>query len=234
MAEPTELVRSSAIAYSISTGLFVTIMLLAYSGFGNLGPDNIIVGMREDRPAGWWALNKPWQTGTGDIAGTLFAWMIILNLIMTDAIYVPCTVKTFESAAPAFFANRFNWFALRIFISGFRLLVATSVKSFVALTSLTSAMFCVNINVLIPIAAYYKTADALPGVGTRVAHGLIFLFGVFVLVLGSYGAIMSIVDRPAEDKINPGTVLRNHITAACKAAFELANNSRSNNTLVYG
>ena len=26
-------------------------------------PENLVDGMRDDRPSGWWALNRSWETG---------------------------------------------------------------------------------------------------------------------------------------------------------------------------
>merc|ERR1711981_398420 len=109
--------------------------------------------MRENRPDGWWALNRPWELGTPTVVGLAFAWMITSNLVLTDAIYVPCTVLALEGWAPGVFnkpegGSSVPKFLLRVGLALFRTLIATEVTQFLALTRLTSSMFCICNNIL--------------------------------------------------------------------------------------
>jgi len=195
MEEPSRLVPASVSAYVLCALLFLIIMLTGYWGFGNLGPDNIIEGMRSNRPNGWWALTGPWETGTGTMVGESFAWMIVANLLLTDAIYVPCTVLALEGFCPSLFdSNQAARLTLRACLVLFRFFVTAQVRSFIDMSNLTSSLFCVCNNILLPILAFYKTrASARLEVGPlrRGMHGIIFLFGCWVVVFGASGAAMN-------------------------------------------
>merc|ERR1712216_956276 len=51
MKDATKTAPAAILAYVISVVCFVPIMLLGYGGFGNLVPENLIDGMRSNRPA---------------------------------------------------------------------------------------------------------------------------------------------------------------------------------------
>lgn len=220
MQKPSELVPAALAAYAACTAVFLVIMVTGYLGFGNLMPDNLIDGMRRDRPLGWWATTRPWETGSGTFAGQSFAWMIIVNLLLTDAIYVPCTVISLENAAPEFFRRgHLRRVSLRVLVILTRLLVATYVNSFIALTNLTSALFCVLTNILFPIIAFHRMKVRKVGAARRTAHALMFLFGCVVMVFGSYGAVSAIVSPTDSTSQLPGLFPRSHITDACREAY---------------
>merc|ERR1719329_1158969 len=101
MAEPQRAVPMTVASFLFVTVLLLTIMLGYYAAFGNMGPDLIVDGFRTDRPAGWWALNRPWETGTTDWTGKLLAWTFTIHLLVGDAIYVPCTIVAFEALYPS-------------------------------------------------------------------------------------------------------------------------------------
>jgi len=51
MVDPSKIVKASVMAYVFCSLLFITIMVLGYYVFGNLGPDSIINAMNTGRPA---------------------------------------------------------------------------------------------------------------------------------------------------------------------------------------
>eukprot|EP00439_Symbiodinium_sp_Y106_P058119 s474_g8.t1 len=60
----------------------------------NLGPENIIDGMRAGRDEilpGWWATVDPWGVGNPSWLGQALGWGITLHLLCSDAIYVPAS-----------------------------------------------------------------------------------------------------------------------------------------------
>jgi len=223
MQDPSKLVPAATVAYALCTGLFITIMMLGYCAFGNLGPQSIIDGMTNTRPIGWWALNRPWETGYGTANGQVFSWMITLNLLLTDAIYVPCTVQAMEGWAPSVFKSERRWtlpkVTLRLAYAAFRTLVATEVEQFVELTNLTSSLFCICNNILIPILAFHKIRASQVGSVRKAMHFAIFLFGIFVVVIGSTSALKALLS-PNPNRAQPGTSVRKGISAECEKAYK--------------
>merc|ERR1719361_448219 len=131
----------SVIAFFIVACEFVIIMLGYYWAFGNLGPQNIIEGMRKNRDAtpGWWATVDPWHTGNPTWVARALSWCVTLLLFCSDAIYVPCTVVAIEGCLPKRIrTKRRVWISVRIGLTLMRLLVATVVQDFVKMTNLTS------------------------------------------------------------------------------------------------
>jgi len=220
MENPGSMLPAVRCSFVFSTFLFILIMVTGYLGFGNLGPDNMILGMRANRPAGWWATERPWETGTGTIIGQVYAWTIIANLLLSDAIYVPCTIISVEAVAPEFFENhKVARVVLRLVLTAFRLIVATSITSFIYLTNLTSACFVVTNNIIMPVLAFHVTKAHPAGPMRKVAHAFIAVFGFYVLVLGSYGAIMHMITSEAVPSA-PGTYPRPGISPSCMKEYE--------------
>merc|ERR1719408_282553 len=117
-------------------------MIFGYWGFGNLDPENIIDGMRLNRPDGWWALTRPWETGSMAPAGVVLDFAVTLNLMLTDCIYLPCCIIAVEASFSRYLRRGDDslW-AGRVMRACFvtvRVFVATSVESFVALSSFVS------------------------------------------------------------------------------------------------
>lgn len=212
MQDPTELVKAASGGYVVCVAAFLAIMLLGYYAFGNLGPDSIIDAMRHNRPAGWWILNRPWETGTGTVVGQVFSWMVTVNLLLTDAIYVPCTVQAVEGWAPCVFRSEQRLtlpkVILRLLYVAFRTLVATMVGKFIELTGLTSSLFCICNNILIPVLAFHRLKAAKVGHVRKALHFVIFLFGVFVIVVGTTSALTSLSMSTATEDTAPGEALR--------------------------
>lgn len=222
MAEPQKMVIASLKAYIICVVCFLIIMAVGYYGVGNFGTDSIIDGMRKDRPVGWWATTRPFETGTGSFVGRFFAWSITINLLMTDAIYVPCTILAIEGWAPAFFndptRNRWPKIFVRLFVCVFRTFVANSVSQFLALTGLTSSLFCICNNVLIPVLAFYKVGARRVSLPRKFMHGIIFLFGCFVVICGTLSAFKDML-YPADKLHEAVGQLRHDLPAQCLAAY---------------
>lgn len=227
MKEPSQVVSASSKAYGLCTVLFLVIMVLGYGGFGNLGPESIIDGMRTSRPVGWWGTSRPWETGRATWQGQLFSWMIIVNLLLTDSIYVPCTVLAIEGCNPRLFQQSFRArIAARVGLVIFRCLVATEVTSFISLTNFTSSAFCILLNILMPIVAYYATGTSRgTSSSTKAAHSVIFVFGIFVLVCGTFGSLRDILNPPQSLIVAVGESPRQHpygISEACSDAYAAA------------
>jgi amino acid permease len=206
-------------SFVVSTFLFLLIMISGYLGFGNLGPDNMILGMRANRPAGWWATERPWETGTNTIIGQVYAWTIIVNLLLSDAIYVPCTIVSVEAVAPDYFEDhKVARVILRLVLTAFRMIVATSITSFIYLTNLTSACFVVTNNIILPVIGFYVTKAHPVGPMRKVAHAFIGVFGFYVLIFGSYGAIMNMITTEAVPP-PPGIYPRPGISDSCRKEY---------------
>lgn len=221
MADPKRVVPMTVSAFFLVAVMFLSIMVLFYLSFGNLGPDNILNGFTHDHPTAWWATNRPWETGESTWVGDVLAWSMTIHLLCSDAIYVPCTVVAVEAWAPKLFEqNRVAWVAIRIAIVLFRLAVATFVTAFIALTALISSAFCICNNILIPIIAFYVSGPSeRASVLRRAWHLFIFAFGVVFAALGIYGAIKNLVESSAAP-IPAGTQLREGITEACLKACQ--------------
>eukprot|EP00404_Azadinium_spinosum_P062434 CAMPEP_0180697092 /NCGR_PEP_ID=MMETSP1038_2-20121128/3318_1 /TAXON_ID=632150 /ORGANISM="Azadinium spinosum, Strain 3D9" /LENGTH=225 /DNA_ID=CAMNT_0022728595 /DNA_START=49 /DNA_END=723 /DNA_ORIENTATION=+ len=217
MQEQRSCVAAAGKAYSICTAVFFLIMMLSYWGYGNLGPDLLLDGMRQDRQVGWWATTRPWESGVFTTESKVFGGLIAANLLLTDGMYVPCTVIAIENLSPKVSQQRWYRVALRLFIVFFRFYVATEVKSFIDLTNLTSSVFCVTLNILMPLAAYYWTEAEVVSPGLKVIHVLIFAFGFVVAGLGSFAAASALLSPPVRPPV--GDFPRPGITAACAAAF---------------
>lgn len=204
-----------------STFLFLVIMVTGYAGFGNLGPDNIILGMRMSRPRGWWAMEQPWEKGGSEsIIGQVYAWTTIVNLLLSDAVYVPCSIISLEALAPHVFQNRrVAQVILRLLLTGFRLSVANLTASFYDLTILTSACFIVTNNILVPVVGFRMKEPHRISPLRKVVHIFIAVFGLYVMVFGSIGAIANMASGAAPQA---GTALRLHISPQCEKEYRHA------------
>jgi len=222
LENPESMLPAVRCSFMFCTFLFLLIMAAGYVGFGNLGPDNMILGMRTNRPAGWWATERPWETGTTNVIGQVYAWTIIVNLLLSDAIYVPCTINSLEAVTPQFFLNhKVARVILRFVMAAFRLIVATQITSFIYLTNLTSACFVVTNNIIVPVLGLHVTKAHPIGPMRKAAHALILVVGFYFLALGSYGAIMNMITSGA---IPPeaGTYPRPGISDSCKEEYARA------------
>merc|ERR1719346_509531 len=98
---------------------------------------------------GWWALNKPWETGEASFLGNLFAVCIVLNLVMTEAIGIPVALYNTQGIAHEYFHDGQNgWrrrFCLRVLIILARHAIGFGIGDFIAMSSLTSALFCLRV-----------------------------------------------------------------------------------------
>lgn len=222
MKVPKKTAPAAIVAYCMAILMFLPIMFLGYAGFGDQVPENLIDGMRHNRPAGWWALNRPWEIGDITPAGTTLDFVVTLNLLLTEAIYIPCTVLAIEASFPSVFRQGPPWAgkAMRVAFIFVRLLVATCVESFVAMSALVSSMFCVCNNILIPVAAFHWTKAKEVSRPRKFMHGIMFGYGIFIMLLGTYSAIAALGPH---DVVKPGSTLREGISAECEAAYRLLN-----------
>lgn len=226
MSQPHRLVVSSITAYGICAVAFLVIQFFTYSGQGNLAPESIIDSMHTNRPAGWWATNSPWVTGEATVSGRILAWSLILNLVLTDAIYVPCCLICIQAWCPDLMERSpVARVTARVLLVLFRCACATVIESFVSITRLTSSAFCVCNNVLMPITAYYVTGT-YRAEGTSkprtVAHVLMFLFGFFVVIVGTFGAVKDMVAPEHSKTATVGSFPRTEpygISEACQTAY---------------
>eukprot|EP00434_Breviolum_minutum_P012305 symbB.v1.2.010844.t1/scaffold702.1/size173641/2 len=65
--------------------------------------------MRDQRPTGWWALNRGWETGRLTVSGACLALIVTVNMLMTEAILVPCAVLAVEASFPGVFRRGPRW-----------------------------------------------------------------------------------------------------------------------------
>eukprot|EP00435_Cladocopium_sp_Y103_P017227 s1651_g4.t1 len=165
--------------------MFLPIMFLGYAGFGNEAPENLVDSMRDSRPMGWWALNRAWETGRLTATGACLALIVQLamistgggdwtvNMLMTEAIIIPCAVLAVEASFPGVFRRGPRWArkVMRLGIAFFRLVVATQIESFVAMSALVTALFCTS------LAGRSKTCICNNIVLALDDIGLVFLFG---------------------------------------------------------
>jgi len=219
MKDPHKTVAATAVGYSISLLMFVPIMLLGYAGFGGYAPENLISGMRIERSAGWWAHERPFEVGRVSSAGVLLTFVVTLNLLLTEAIYIPCTMFAIEASCPKLFRHGPPWArkVMRASYVVFRFTVATSVESFVALSALVSSLFCICNNVLFPVFAFHKLGVKQVGMLRKASHAAIVLYGMFVLVLGTAASIRKLT--VSNDKEMQGDVLRIGLSEACASAY---------------
>eukprot|EP00437_Effrenium_voratum_P020054 CAMPEP_0181442480 /NCGR_PEP_ID=MMETSP1110-20121109/24050_1 /TAXON_ID=174948 /ORGANISM="Symbiodinium sp., Strain CCMP421" /LENGTH=486 /DNA_ID=CAMNT_0023566407 /DNA_START=56 /DNA_END=1513 /DNA_ORIENTATION=+ len=194
MQDRSQLTPMCIIAFTVVSMEFLVIMFAYYWVFGNLGPENIIDGMRNGRDEllpGWWATVDPWGVGHPSWLGQALGWGITLHLLCSDAIYVPVTVVSVEALLPKHIAaKRRVRFAVRLFVSLLRLLVAALIKDFVKMTNLTSAACVTMNNLILPIFAFHIAGPAVnAGPVRRVVHIFILALGAFSMVFGTIGAI---------------------------------------------
>jgi len=223
MAKPQKLVLATTSAFAVVCALFFALMMMYYIAFGNLGPDNVITGLRDNRPVGWWAQTSPWQTGTPTWIGNAAAIIITTQFGVADAIYVPCAVIAVEVWAAKLINHTWLAWALpRIGVSLLRLLVSTFVTSFISLSSLTASLFCICNDILIPVLCFYRTGRAKDIHPLRkIFHVAIFLFGLAVVILGTWSAIQAMISANQEPAA--GTFPRPGISAACVNAYLAVN-----------
>jgi len=208
-------------SYALSMMLFLPIMIFGYAGFGDLVPENLIDGMRHDRPHGWWALNRPFETGTISAAGSALDLVVTLNILLTEAIYIPCAILAIEASFPRVFRHGPRWtgVAMRIAFVVFRFVVATGVESFVVLSQLVASLFCVCNNIVIPVLAFYRIEVQPVGRLRWSVHVVIVVYGLIIMVLGTGSAIVALSPH---EVLQPGAQLREGISAQCAAAFQSA------------
>jgi len=211
-------------AYTLCLFMFLPIMLLAVPGFGDMVPQNLVDGMRTERPAGWWAMNRPFETGRIMGVGVALDFVVTLNLLLTEAIYIPCTLMAIEASFPGVFRRGPTWarVLMRLGYTFFRLFVATTFNSFVAMSALVSSMFCVCNNIIFPIAAFHWTGAAKVSNFRKFLHVLVLAYGLFIMLLGTYSAAAALSPQPMEE---PGAHIRDGISAECTAAFHSVNGS---------
>jgi len=225
MTEPRQLVKASSRSFCVCVFVFLCISMLGYAGLGNLGADNLIENMRCHRPPGWWAMTRPWETGSGTRVGQMFSFLATFNMLLIDATYVPCAVIAVEATAPGFFTKHvFGRATARTIVLLLRFVVATESSSFVALTSFSSSLFCVCNNVLLPIGGFYYTRAQEVGPLRKLVHVLLFCFGCFVMVFGTVGAVATLVMAGPSSEQAPGIFPRPGITQACREEFAHAVN----------
>eukprot|EP00927_Polykrikos_kofoidii_P001452 TRINITY_DN10546_c0_g1_i1.p1 TRINITY_DN10546_c0_g1~~TRINITY_DN10546_c0_g1_i1.p1 ORF type:complete len:554 (+),score=67.01 TRINITY_DN10546_c0_g1_i1:46-1662(+) len=225
MVNAREFVSAAGSAYVICFATFLTIMLLEYWGCGSYIPENIIDAMKQNRPDNWFAMPKPWEQGDGTNVGRFFAWMVIFNLIVTDGIYVPVAALSLASMFPESWSRtpHFKKF-IGVFVTLFRLIVATSITSFITLNKLTSSLFCVTNNILLPILAFHATKPRLVSTTTKIRHGIMFIFGIGILSVGTYRSTIDFMDGGSCASASSEN-LRPKLTEACLGLLHGSNNT---------
>lgn len=222
MKDPKKTAPAAILAYFVALAMFLPIMILGYAGFGNDVPENLVDGMREDRPTGWWAFDRAWELGNLTVAGAGLDLIVTINLLMTEAIWIPCTVLAVEASFPGVFRRGPRWAkkAMRISFAALRFIVATGIESFVAMSALVAALFCVCNNIIFPIVAFHYCKVKKVGPCRKVLHGLVLVYGLFIMVFGTIAAAQSL--SPAADG-NPGEKLRPGLSAECLAEVNKMN-----------
>ncbi|CAJ1382652.1 unnamed protein product [Effrenium voratum] len=177
MKNPKKTAPAAIFAYILALCLFLPIMFLGYLGFGNEVPENLVDGMRDDRPSGWWALNRSWETGKLTVAGACLDLIVTINLLMTEAIYIPCTVLAIEASFPGLFRRGPAWASkvMRGVVVALRLLVAVGIESFVAMSALVAALFCVCNNIIFPIVAFHYFKVKKVSRLRKICHALVLV-----------------------------------------------------------
>jgi len=219
MKDPRKTVPATSAAYLICFLMFLPIMMLGYAGFGRYAPENLISGMRIERPAGWWAHERPFEGGRTSAAGALLAFVVTLNLFLTEAIYLPCTIFAIEASCPQLFRHGPSWAPrmMRVSYIVFRFVVATSIESFVALSSLVSSLFCIFNNVIFPVLAFHKLGVKQVSGWRKASHVVIVLYGMLVLVFGSAASIQKLTASDGE--LMQRSSLRAGLAEACASAY---------------
>lgn len=216
------MVRGAHAAIAIWLGLVLVTMALCYWSMGSLGPDNVMHSLRTERPAGWWALNRPWETGTGSETGKVCALALVLNLLLTEmGVSLSLTVESFKGLAPAAFGRSSTaQVALRVSFMAARFLVTAVGRGFVDVSNITSALFGVACNVLIPVAAIRWTAGRRVGPLRKACHLCLVLLCLFVAVAGTAESVENIARLGVEAA--PGQALRTGLSDECKAEYAAA------------
>lgn len=229
MKEKTSLTSSCVVAFSIVAVEFLVIMLVSYWIFGNLGPENIIDGLKKQRDElpGWWALQHPWNTGKPTVLADALGWGLTLHLLCSDAIYIPVTVVATEALLPrSWVARRPVSILVRIFVALLRFLVAALVQDFIKMTNLTSAACVTMNNIILPVFCFYVVGPyRIEGDAAgrqcfkfrRFFHALILAFGVFSMIFGTISAIVALV--PKATNSSDVAALRPDLTEECLEAF---------------
>jgi len=223
-AKQNRVVPATVVGFAIATLLFLVLMISYYASFGNLGPENIIYGMRTNRPAGWWATSQPWKTGTENFVGKAMAVLVNLHLCLSDVVYVGCCVIAFEALVPEKFRSTWTtWFTVRFGVAAARTLVGTVVTSFTTLSSLTGSLFAVTNNVLFPILGFYAVCGRRRvGPLRSCLHLVIFGFGLYMAVVGTWGSLQSLISDAGSPEVEIGSFPREGISSECIAAYHNA------------
>jgi len=220
MASKNSMTRVSVISFLVVALEFVIIMMISYYIFGNLGPQNILDGMRTDRQAampGWWARTNPWAVGTSTFVAKALSVCMTLHLLCSDAIYVPVTVVAIEALLPKpVAARRFVWYSLRFGVTILRFFLAVVIKDFVKMSSLTSAAFVTMNNICLPILAFYRAGPReQAGPIRKVMHGVIFIAGCLNMLFGTISAVQGLVQEHNSKPNVPGP----DATPECQSAY---------------
>eukprot|EP00439_Symbiodinium_sp_Y106_P034011 s3255_g4.t1 len=153
-----------------------------------------------------------------------------INLLMTEAIWIPCTVLAVEASFPGVFRRGPRWAkkVMRISFAALRFIVATGIESFVAMSALVAALFChtaaklkgfrdyVGLGIF-PIVAFHYCKVKKVGPCRKVLHGLVLVYGLFIMIFGTIAAVQSLT--PSADGA-PGEKLRPGLSAECLATHE--------------
>lgn len=221
MKEKRSLTITCVVAFVIVAVEFLIIMLSYYWVFGNLGPENIIDGlkkMRDETLPGWWATSNPWAVGVPTRFAEALGWGITLHLLCSDAIYVPVTVVATEALLPpAWVAKRWVSILLRVAVALLRLLVAALVQDFIKMTNLTSAACVTMNNIILPILAFYSVPDLPSSRLRKLLHAVVLAFGVSSMVFGTISAILDLA--ASGNNLATGTFPRPGISEECFQAF---------------
>lgn len=228
MREKASLTWTCVVAFLIVALEFLVIMLASYWVFGNLGPENIIDGLkhRRDQFPGWWATVNPWNTGTPTGFADALGWGLTLHLLCSDAIYVPVTVVATEALLPrSWVARRSVSITVRVFVALVRLIVAAQVQDFIKMTNLTSAACVTMNNIILPVLCFYVVGPhRLNGTGVgfrfqlrRLVHAMILAFGVFSMVFGTISALRDL--HAASSAPLTGSFPRPGCSQECREAY---------------
>jgi len=179
-----------------------TVMCLGYMAFGSKVPDNIVDGFRSDRPPEYYKEQDCWQLGEPTVLGRVMGAMMVIHVMATDTVYVPLCVSCIGAGFPITrnaAACSIPDIGLKISFSLARSLLAAFLPYFLEVTALVSALFNASINIILPIAAYHQVFKGRIPVIVRILHGIMFIFGLFVAVLGTIGATQSIIAKVKSD-----------------------------------